>query len=369
MTSFESFIKGQKSNDDFTKRILSHLDNESGYTADPDMYRPKRDASGIYNGLIRFLPQQDENKAPWVQLIKFDLQLPKGKFSETSLRTYGQPCPVWEYYQKIRKENPDRAERFKPWTSHVVNIVVLRDKNDPATVGKVYKYSFGWGILQMIKEKLKPSDIDDQNVNIFSMFTGADFELKIKTKQYKDLKTGKEMKSPDYTLSTFRSPSVLFDGDEAKLRAVYNSLFDLDEYTKPANIMSYNEMESKFFGLLGKTQVSVVDDIDEIPEFGVEDLDDNITIKPQTKTYDEPKAPARKLKPSKPIVEVEDDEDDELSSLGGDSLDNLLSDLGSPEPMKNVKAKEPAQKSKPVAKTLDINEEFDFDSLDSLDLE
>ena len=89
---------------------------------------------------------------------------------------------------------------------------------------------------------MQPSFADEQPVNPFDFWDGADFKLKIRNVEgYRN-----------YDKSEFSSPSALYDGDESRLETIYNGLHDLGEFTDPKNYKSYDELKAKMMRVLGE---------------------------------------------------------------------------------------------------------------------
>ena len=86
-------------------------------------------------------------------------------------------------------------------------------------------------------------------VNVFDFWSGADFELKIRNVAgYRN-----------YDKSDFKSPAPLAGADETQLEAIYNTLYDLNEFIVPnypnahdANwFKSYDDLKNKLETVLG----------------------------------------------------------------------------------------------------------------------
>ena len=86
-------------------------------------------------------------------------------------------------------------------------------------------------------------------MNVFDFWSGADFELKIRNVAgYRN-----------YDKSDFKSPAALAGADETQLEAIYNTLYDLNEFIVPnypnahdANwFKSYDDLKAKLETVLG----------------------------------------------------------------------------------------------------------------------
>jgi hypothetical protein len=55
----------------------------------------------------------------------------------------------------------------------------------------------------------------------------------------------------NYDKSEFAKPAALYDGDEERLEGVYSKLYSLQDFLKPENYKSYDELKSKMNKVLG----------------------------------------------------------------------------------------------------------------------
>ena len=92
-------------------------------------------------------------------------------------------------------------------------------------------------------EAMKPEFADETPSNPFDFWQGANFKLKIrKVEGYQN-----------YDKSEFDNASALFDDDE-KLEKIYNSLYDLSEFTTPDKFKSYDDLKKRLVYVLGMNQ-------------------------------------------------------------------------------------------------------------------
>lgn len=102
----------------------------------------------------------------------------------------------------------------------------------------------------MIAKKLKPVYDDEEKVNVFDMWEGANFRMRISTVK------GDGKTYWNYDDSTFDSPSALFDDDD-KLEEIYNQQHSLAEIVSPDKFKSYDELKEKLNKVLGLDGASV----------------------------------------------------------------------------------------------------------------
>ena len=120
--------------------------------------------------------------------------------------------------------------------------MVVSDPSAPQNEGKVFLYKFGKKIFDKIYDLMNPSFADEQPIDPFDFWEGADFKLKIRNVEgYRN-----------YDKSEFAPAAAFQDGDEAKLESAYNQLHDLTEFTNPKNYKTYDELKAKLMRVLGE---------------------------------------------------------------------------------------------------------------------
>ena len=110
---------------------------------------------------------------------------------------------------------------------------------------------------------------DEQPINPFDFWKGADFKLKIV----------KQDGYWNYDRSEFASPTTLGDYDDAKLEEIYNQEYSLAEFTSPKNFKSYEDLEKRLNLVLGKGQARVQTRVEE-----QEELEIPVTVKEESTT-------------------------------------------------------------------------------------
>ena len=91
---------------------------------------------------------------------------------------------------------------------------------------------------------MQPQFADEEPINPFDFWEGASFKLKIRNVEgYRK-----------YDKSEFASPSPLMSGDDSELEQVYEGLYDLNEFTDPANYKTYDELKERLHLVLGQIE-------------------------------------------------------------------------------------------------------------------
>ena len=248
--SFENLKRSRGANVD---QLLAAADKMGGNAqgdkksyVDDRIWKPTVDKAGNGYAVIRFLPAPNGEDLPWARFWDHAFQGPTGQwYIEKSLTSINQDDPVSQLNSKLWNSGieDDKAtvRKQKRRLNYVSNIMVLSDPGNPENEGKVFLYKFGKKIYDMIMDVMQPQFQDEQPVNPFDFWEGADFKLKIrKVEGYRN-----------YDKSEFAAPSALLGGDDAKLEGVYNSQYALKEFTDPTNYKSYDELKAKLDMVLG----------------------------------------------------------------------------------------------------------------------
>lgn len=255
---------------------------------DDRLWKPTLDKAGNGYAVIRFLPAGEGQELPWVRYWDHGFKGPTGKwYIERSLTSIGREDPVGELNSKLwnsgNDDDKERARNQKRRLHYVSNILVISDPSNPENEGKVFMYQYGKKIFDKLMDMMQPQFQDEQPVNPFDFWEGANFKIKIR----------KVEGWTNYDKSEFDSPTELYDGDDDKLEAVYNSMHDLSEYTDPKNYKSYADLKAKLQSVLGESTMTMKEEI-------------SMGGEAPAPTYKESPAPI-----SQSIEEVEDNDDEE----------------------------------------------------------
>lgn len=247
-TSFADMKKQRKSN-------LSNLIKETEKIANPNIYgdddnrywRPELDKSGNGYAVIRFLPAPDGEDLPWARIWNHGFQGPGGWYIENSLTTLGQKDPVSEHntvlWNSGIEANKEIARKQKRRLSYTSNVYVVKDPANPQNEGRVFLYKFGKKIFDKINDLMNPQFEDEDPINPFDLWEGANFKLKIrKVEGYSN-----------YDKSEFDSPSALLDDDE-RLEEIWKSEHSLKELVSSDKFKSYDELKAKLDRVLGLSE-------------------------------------------------------------------------------------------------------------------
>ena len=247
-----SFANLKRNRDNISKLIKAAEATGGGSTekksyVDDRMWKPTVDQAGNGYAIIRFLPAREGAELPWARYWDHGFKGPTGQwYIEKSLTSIGQNDPVGELNSRLWntgiEEDKETARRQKRRLHYVSNIFVVSDPGNPENEGKVFMYQFGKKIHDKIMDQMQPEFADEEPVNPFDMWEGANFKLKIRNVEgYRN-----------YDKSEFAKQTQLLDGDDAKLESVYDQMYDLSEFTDPANYKTYDELKTKLSSILGE---------------------------------------------------------------------------------------------------------------------
>ena len=225
---------------------VSTTKTESNSYDDDRFWKPTRDKAGNGYAVVRFLPQKEGEDLPWVRYWDHGFKGPTGLwYIENSLTSINQPDPVSEHNSVLwnsgRDEDKALAREQKRRLHYVSNVLVISDPDNPQNEGKVFLYKFGKKIFDKIMDVMQPQFADEEPVNPYDFWEGADFKIKIR----------KVEGWINYDKSEFSAPSALHEGDEERLEEVYNKLYSLQDFLKPENYKTYDELKMKLNRVLG----------------------------------------------------------------------------------------------------------------------
>ena len=294
--SFASLKKKSGSFDKLTKQI-EKMSKPQGAGPDERLWKPGVDKSGNGYAVVRFLPEPDGEDLPWAQVWSHAFQGAGGWYIENSLTTLGQKDPVGELNRTLWNSGLDQdketARKQKRKLSYYSNIYVVKDPKHPENEGKVFLYKYGKKIHDKILAAMQPEFQDETPVNVFDLWEGANFKLKIK----------KVAGYWNYDSSEFDSVSAL-SADDDELEAIWKKEYSLEAFTSKDQFKTYEELEKRLNLVLGIGQRPVARPVDE----SLEDLSEGLGYDHTADRFNE-KAAA----PSPVKKEAVVDDDDALS--------------------------------------------------------
>jgi hypothetical protein len=218
--------------------------SESKSYKDDRFWKPEPDKAGNASATIRFLNTTDGDELPWVKIFTHGFQGPTGKwYIENSLTTIGENDPVGELNMRLWNSGSDAdketARKQKRKLSYVANVLIISDPKHPENEGQIKLFKFGKKIFDKIMDKARPTFDDEEPVNVFDYWEGADFKLKmIKVEGY-----------PNYDKSTFAASAPVAKSDEDILD-IAKRQHQLREFNDRKNFKTYEELARKLVSVL-----------------------------------------------------------------------------------------------------------------------
>jgi hypothetical protein len=293
-------LKKQSKLGSLTEKLVKEVEkmNTSNGTSDDRVWKLDCDKSGNGYAVIRFLPAPDGEDLPFVKVYSHAFQGVSGWLIDNCLTTINQKCPVCEHNSGLWNNGTDAgkevARKQKRKLSYISNIYVVKDPANPENEGKVFLFKYGKKIFDKIMEAMQPEFEDEQAIDPFDFWSGANFKLKAKNVAgYRN-----------YDSSEFASQGALLDDDDA-LEAIWKKQYSLAEFVSPDQFKTYDELKKRLSSVLGsKSSVNLDEEQGDEEEYSrgpVKDLDDDL------------RSELNNLKPTRRAVVEDDDEDDALN--------------------------------------------------------
>ena len=250
MSSFANLKRNRSSMEKLAKAIeaTAQPNSEAGSKDDTRMWQPSVDKSGNGTAVIRFLPApavDGDDALPWVRVFSHGFQGPGGWLIDNCLTTLNEKCPVCEHNNTLWNSgidaNKDVARKQKRKLSYIANVLVISDPANKDNEGQIKLFKFGKKIFDKISEAMNPEFDDEQPVNPFDLWEGANFKLKIRNVEgYRN-----------YDKSEFADKSALYEGDDAKLEELWKKEYSLAEFVEKKQFKSYEQLKGRLDKVLG----------------------------------------------------------------------------------------------------------------------
>jgi hypothetical protein len=317
--SFSELRKQNKNFSEMREKMKAQAGGKKSYT-DDRFWQADLDKAGNGEAVIRFLPPVQGEDTPYTPaLYKHAFQGPSGKWVfENCPATIGKPCPVCEMNDKLwnsgseadkkivqgiqSKNKAERKAGSKRTLSYVMNVLVIDDPANPANNGKVFLFKFGKKLFEKILDAVDPKFKTEEPFAPWDFWEGANFNLRM-------------YRADGFTQfdkCQFDKPTALFDGDEDKLKAVWEKQYPLKEFYEEAAFNSYEKIKERVdlaFGNFSGGSSNVEDDMESEGSIDEELAELKKTL-PQETTKD--------------VVEEDNTDAEEVEELGKlDDMDDL----------------------------------------------
>jgi hypothetical protein len=254
-------LKKQSSLGSLTQKLVKEVEkmNTGSNGADERLWKPEMDKTGNGYAVIRFLPAPEGEDLPWVKMYSHGFQGPGGWYIENSLTTIGQKDPVSEYNRGLwnsgNEKDKETVRKQKRKLSYYSNIYIVKDPTNPANEGKVFLFKYGAKIFDKVMAAMQPEFEDEEPINPFDFWQGANFKLKIR----------KVDGYWNYDKSEFDRQAPLLEDDDA-LEGVWKKEHSLQTLVSPSEFKTFEELQKRLDYVLGKKGTPKYQDPDEHEE-------------------------------------------------------------------------------------------------------
>ena len=297
-----SDLKKQSKLGSLTAKLVKEVEKMNNNTSSGDdrVWKLECDKSGNGYAVIRFLPAPNGEDLPFVKLYSHAFQGSGGWYIENSLTTLGQKDPVSELNSELWNNGTDAgkevARKQKRKLTYVSNIYVVKDPANPANEGKVFLFKYGKKIFDKLTAAMQPEFEDEQAIDPFDFWQGANFKLKAKNVAgYRN-----------YDSSEFAAQGALLDDDDA-METVWKKQYSLAELVATDQFKTYDELKKRLdyvLGAKGTPRYQDPEDLDEDNTRGhVKDLDEDL------------REELSNLNPTRPATVVAEDDESEDDAL------------------------------------------------------
>ena len=271
--------------------INRHRDDDKKKTYEVEgLFKPLM-KNGKFTVVMRFLPAKvgDGDEIPWVENRIHLFQLENGqwfgcdcvgKFRDKDLK-----CPICEYNSKIwnkyGKTDEARAKVLGKWKpKYYSNVYIVRNDNQPDTVGKVYRFEYSRAIMNFISEAMQDHDDIESGEKILGINPFSYYGPNDKAVLDGEEKAGANFvfegvqgsNGPNYKTSHFSAPrrinklaqdGKLYDMTDDEINAIDDQLWTLkDILTDDRTVTEFNKCME-----IPDADVNTPYMLDEIQEF------------------------------------------------------------------------------------------------------
>jgi hypothetical protein len=251
-------LKQQSSLGSLTEKLLKEAEkmgSGSSSERNPNLFVIDRDKSGIGMAIIRFLYSPPGEEDPFVRLLNHGFKVNGKWLIENCPTTIGKECPVCASNSVLWNSGIDTdkkiASQRKRKLSFYSNVYIVKNPADPSLEGKVMLFRYGQKIFDKIISAMKPDFEGDDPVEVFDMWKGANFKIKVKTIRESN------NSYPNYDDSSFMNPSPLSDDDE-EIERIWKQCHSLQELISPDKFKSQEDLQKRLESVLGNRSLAQV---------------------------------------------------------------------------------------------------------------
>jgi hypothetical protein len=237
---------GKKSLEALTAELSKLSGGQFDNSKDDRLWYPNVDKAGNGYAVIRFLPAPGDEDVPFVRMFNHGFKGPTGSWLIENCPTTRGPahkCPVCESNSELwnsgLESDKNIARDRKRKLTFISNVLVITDQQNPENEGKVFLFKYGKKLFNKLNEAMNPQFADEDAMNPFDLWSGANFKLKIRNVDgYRN-----------YDKSEFSKAGPLSD-DDAEMEATWRKAHSLQEFLDPSQFKSYDELKGKLVKVL-----------------------------------------------------------------------------------------------------------------------
>ena len=248
-------LKKQSKLGSLTEKLVKEVEkmNTSGSSEDDRFWKLSVDKSQNGYAVIRFLPAPEGEDLPFVKVYSHAFQGSGGWLIDSCLTTLNQKCPVCEHNSGLWNNGTDagkeQARKQKRKLTYISNIYVVKDPANPENEGKTFLFKYGKKIFDKLTEAMQPEFEDEEAIDPFDFWQGANFKLKAKNVAgYRN-----------YDSSEFARPDALLEDDD-EMEAIWKKQYSLAEFVAPDQFKTYDELKKRLDYVLGNRGVPMMQD-------------------------------------------------------------------------------------------------------------
>jgi len=237
---------GKKSLEALTAELTKISGGQFDNSKDDRQWYPNVDKAGNGYAVIRFLPAPGDEDMPFIRMFNHGFKGPTGSWLiENCPTSKGQShkCPVCEANSELWNSGLESdktiARERKRKLTFISNVYVITDQQNPENEGKVFLFKYGKKIFDKLNEAMNPQFADEDAMNPFDLWAGANFKLKIRNVEgYRN-----------YDKSEFAKSGPMLD-DDSEMESIWKQAHSLQEFLAPSNFKSYDELKGKMVKVL-----------------------------------------------------------------------------------------------------------------------
>jgi hypothetical protein len=245
-------LKKQSSLGSLTEKLLKEAEKMGSSSSEKDsrIFTVERDSSGLGIAIIRFLSQPAGEDSPFIKIYSHGFKEGGKWLIENCPTTLGHDCEICNRNSALWNSGIDANKKIasarKRKLNFYSNILVVKNPANPELENKVMLFRYGKKIFDKIMSAMRPEFPDDPIIDVFNMWEGADFKIKVTT--VKESSGGAAY--PNYDSSVFMSPRPISDDDE-EIERIWKQCHSLKDLVSPDKFKSPEELTKRLDYVLG----------------------------------------------------------------------------------------------------------------------